>query len=170
MKFTVVPAQVTSVEDRIAGNLSVMQMSLLALPVFGGSFLYAILPPFMGGAIYKYVLLGVLVVASSTLAIRIKGKILLSWLIVILRYNRRPSLYVYNKRSLIGREIVRAPAKSTVKAVATKPAKKRKASLPSIGVAEAARMMKLIGGQDSDLRFEVNKKGGLCVRYTKIED
>jgi len=168
MKFTVVPAQVTTVEDRIAGNLSVIQMALLALPVFGGSFLFAILPPFMDGALYKYVLLGLLVVVSGLLAIRIKGKILLSWLLIIVRYNLRPSLYVYDKRTLYGREVVKASTKN--KEAVEKKAKERKAKLPSVSVADTARIMKLIDHPAANLRFEVSKKGGLNVRYTQIED
>jgi hypothetical protein len=168
MKFTVVPAQVTTVEDRIAGNLSVIQMALLALPVFGGSFLFAVLPPFMGGALYKYVLLGLLLVISSLLAIRIKGKILLSWLLIIVRYNLRPSLYVYDKRTLHGREVVKAVTRN--KEAIEKKAKDHKAKLPSVSTADAARIMKLIGHPTANLRFEVSKKGGLNVRYTQIED
>ena len=168
MKFTVVPAQVTTVEDRIAGNLSVIQMALLALPVFGGSFLFAILPPFMDGALYKYVLLGLLVVVSGLLAIRIKGKILLSWLLIIVRYNLRPSLYVYDKRTLYGREVVKASTKN--KEAVEKKAKERKAKFPSVSVADTARIMKLIDHPAANLRFEVSKKGGLNVRYTQIED
>ena len=168
MKFTIVPAKVTTVEDRIAGNLSVIQMALLALPVFGGSFLFAILPPFMDGALYKYVLLGLLVVVSGLLAIRIKGKILLSWLLIIVRYNLRPSLYVYDKRTLYGREVVKASTKN--KEAVEKKAKERKAKLPSVSVADTARIMKLIDHPAANLRFEVSKKGGLNVRYTQIED
>ena len=168
MKFTVVPAQVTTVEDRIAGNLSVIQMALLALPVFGGSFLFAILPPFMDGALYKYVLLGLLVVVSGLLAIRIKGKILLSWLLIMVRYNLRPSLYVYDKRTLNGREVVKAFARNNE--AVEKKAKERKAKLPSVSAVDTARIMKLIGHPAANLRFEVSKKGGLNVRYTQIED
>jgi hypothetical protein len=168
MKFTVVPAQVTTVEDRIAGNLSVIQMALLSLPVFGGSFLFAVLPPFMDGALYKYILLGLLVVVSGLLAIRIKGKILLSWLLIIARYNLRPSLYVYDKRTLYGREVIRATIRN--KEAVKKKAKDYKAKLPSVSAADAARIMKLIGHPTANLRFEVSKKGGLNVRYTQIED
>ncbi len=168
MKFTVVPAQVTTVEDRIAGNLSVIQMALLALPVFGGSFLFAVLPPFMDGALYKYALLGLLVVVSGLLAIRIKGKILLSWLLIIVRYNLRPSLYVYDKRTLYGREVAKASTRN--KEAVEKKAKERKAKLPSVSAADTTRIMKLIGHPTANLRFEVSKKGGLNVRYTQIED
>ena len=168
MKFTVVPAQVTTVEDRIAGNLSVLQMGLLALPVFGGSFLFAVLPPFMGGTWYKYLIVGLLAVVCGLLAIRIRGKILLGWIVVISKFNRRAGMYVYDKRSLYGREVI--PVVAVAKEVKAKQAEKRQTKRQSVSAADAARLMKLIGHPAANLRFEVNKKGGLYVRFTQIED
>ena len=77
MKVTIVPAQVTTVEDRIAGNLGLSQLLLLTTPVFSGSLLYVVLPPVFHGAIYKLVLIVALFIICSLMAIRIKGKILL---------------------------------------------------------------------------------------------
>jgi hypothetical protein len=103
MKVTVVPAQVTTVEDRIAGSLSMSQILLLSVPVFLGSFLYMILPPGMHGAIYKYLLLGALAITCSILAIRIKGMIVLIWLVILARYYGRPRRYSFMKRIMTGR-------------------------------------------------------------------
>src|ERR1035437_3790831 len=99
MKITVVPAQVTTVEDRVAGNLGFSQLILFAIPVFGGSLLYAALPPSMSASAYKLVIIGIVAVFNSVLAIRIKGKILLLWMIVLLRYNLRPRFYLFNKNT-----------------------------------------------------------------------
>src|SRR5258708_18652430 len=104
MKVTVVPAQVTTIEDRIAGNLGLSQLLLLIAPVFGSSAIYMILPPNMQSAPYKLVLIATLVFVGCLLAIRIKGKILLFWLAIIFRYNLRPKYYVFNKNSLANRE------------------------------------------------------------------
>src|SRR5665213_4365185 len=104
MKVTVVPAQVTTVEDRIAGRLGLSQLLLLAAPIFGGSALYIILPPAMNSSAYKLVIIITLMLICSTMAIRIKGKIVLLWLIVILRYRLRPSYYVFNKNAVNGRD------------------------------------------------------------------
>lgn len=99
MRATVIPAQVTTVEDRVAGNISLSQLALLALPIFGGSLLYAILPPSLDFAWYKIIALAGLVAISFTLAIRIKGKILLFWLVILMRYHLRPKLYLFSKNS-----------------------------------------------------------------------
>src|ERR1019366_4023701 len=104
MKVTVVPAQITTIEDRIAGNLSFSQLLLLAAPVFGGSALYIILPPTMHSAPYKLTVIAVLIFLCGLLAIRIKGKILLLWFVVLLRYNLRPRYYIFNKNCLAARE------------------------------------------------------------------
>ena len=73
MKVTVVPAQVTTVEDRISGNLSMSQIALFAIPIFCGSLLYAVLPPSMEVSLYKLIAIGILSLLSCQLAIRIKG-------------------------------------------------------------------------------------------------
>ena len=55
--MTVVPAQVTTVEDRIIGNLGFSQILLLIVPVFASAFIFGLFPPFMGGALYKYIIM-----------------------------------------------------------------------------------------------------------------
>ena len=75
MKMTVVPAQVTTVEDRIIGNLGFSQILLLIVPVFAAAGIFLLLPPFMGGALYKYVIMGIVALLFGLLSIRIKGKI-----------------------------------------------------------------------------------------------
>jgi len=47
MKTTTVPAQVTTVEDRLAGNLSLTQLLLLVCPVFVSCLIYVVFPPFI---------------------------------------------------------------------------------------------------------------------------
>jgi len=166
MKVTVVPAQVTTVEDRIAGNLGLSQLLLLAVPVFGSSALYIILPPIMHGAAYKYAVMLLSLLICSLLAIRIKGKILLFWLAIILRYNLRPRFYVFNKLSLHGREqydhavIVNEDEFSEVLKVAKKPL--------SLSTAEVVKLEGLLDNPDANLSFE-NRKGGLYVRITEIK-
>ena len=99
MKTTVVPAQVTTVEDRIMGNLGLSQILLIILPVFIGAGLYALLPPNMVGSLYKYLIITVVSLVSFILAIRIRGKIVLLWILTIARYNLRPKYYIFNKNT-----------------------------------------------------------------------
>ncbi|OYW83791.1 hypothetical protein B7Z17_05135, partial [Candidatus Saccharibacteria bacterium 32-49-10] len=105
MKITVVPAQVTTVEDRIVGNLGFSQMLLLIVPVFVGAGLFAVLPPAMGSASYKYVIMAIIAFFCALLAIRIRGKILAAWLVTILRYNLRAKYYLFNKNSSAMRDV-----------------------------------------------------------------
>jgi hypothetical protein len=59
-----------------------------------------LLPPFYEYAVYKVVLLIVLALVCLTLAIRVKGKIVLSWIGILLHYNMRPKYYVFNKNDM----------------------------------------------------------------------
>ncbi len=99
MRTTIVPAQITTVEDRIAGRLGMSQLLLIISPIFGGSAVFVVLPPFFNYATYKVVLIVCVASLSALLAIRIKGKILLFWAITLLRYNTRPKYYLFNKNS-----------------------------------------------------------------------
>jgi len=169
MKVTVVPAQVTTVEDRIAGNLGLSQILLMAAPVFGGCALYIVLPPNMHSATYKLVVIATLMFVCSLLAIRIKGKILLFWLVVILRYNLRPQYYLFNKNSLAGREQYEtAKVSQTEIEEDAKPVKRNR--LPILSTADTVRVQEIIGNPAANLTFKANKKGGLDVLITEIQE
>ncbi len=170
MKATIVPAQVTTVEDRVAGNLGFSQLILFAIPVFGGSLFYAVLPPSMGASAYKLVVIGIVTVFSSVLAIRIKGKILLLWMIVLLRYNLRPKFYLFNKNTNSFRENYpnhsAPPDQVDVRSIS----KLSLPVLPKLGLVDSARAFKALDDPLRQLRYETTKKGGLYVRYTEIEE
>lgn len=100
MITTNVPAQITSVEDRVTGKITVMQFALLSAPLLLGCFCFIILPPFFGLAIYKVIIIGLIALLCGTLAIRIKGKIILSHLVVFSKYYLRSRYYVYTKNTL----------------------------------------------------------------------
>jgi len=168
MRTTIVPAQVTTVEDRIAGNLGLSQIILFAVPVFGGSILFAGLPPSMGIATYKLIVIVLVTTISFMMAIRIKGKILLFWMIIILRYNLRPKYYLFNKNTLILREdypAIRAENKTDETNII-----KETISLPRLAVPELVRVYASIDDPARNIQFETNRKGGLYVRYTEIEE
>lgn len=100
MKTIVVPAQVTTVEDKVAGNLSFTQLLLLTTPVFLGGAVFILVPPMLGYTILKLVIAVCLAFVCITLAIRIRGKILAQWIAVIARYRLRPQFYLFNKNEL----------------------------------------------------------------------
>jgi len=169
MKITVVPAQVTTVEDRVAGNLGFSQLALFALPVFGGALLYAILPPSMEYCLYKIIVIAIVAIVSGILAIRIKGKIILLWLVVLARYNLRPKLYLFNKNINCYREDYPEP----IKVPAPKPNKAKSRTqviLPKLGSNERTRLYVSMDNPVNRLCFETNKKGGLNVRITEVQD
>lgn len=169
MKITVVPAQVTTVEDRVAGNLGFSQLALFAIPVFGGSLLYAVLPPSMDFSLYKIILIIVIAVLSGFLAIRIKGKIILLWLFVLLRYNLRPKLYLFNKRVCDFREDYPEPPKEPrPKAVTAKLG--AAVELVKLGAKEKAHLYVALNDPVNRLYFEMNKKGGLNVRISEVQE
>ncbi len=165
MKVTVVPAQVTTVEDRIAGNLGLSQLMLLAAPVFGGSALFVVLPPFFHSAIYKLVVVAALFFVCGLLAIRIKGKIVLFWLVVLLRYNLRPRYFIFNKHSLHGREDYHSTA-IVEPEQPQKMAPKPKHAF-SLSTADIVKLQNILENPAANLSFET-KKGNLYVRITEI--
>lgn len=168
MKVTVVPAQVTTVEDRIMGSLSLSQLMILLLPVFIGAALFASLPPMMESALYKYVAIGIFSVICLVLSIRIKGKIIALWIVTILRYNLRPKYYLYNKNvTTLRREYAAVKDESETKEKAQSSMKP--VVSPKMNQLETARVLAAIENPVSNLRFETTKKGGLYVRLTEVE-
>ena len=97
MKTTTVPAQFTTIEDRVAGNLSLNQLMLLTTPIFISCVIYMIFPPFTKLSILKLVISLIIFLSFSVLAVRIRGKIILLWIQTILKYRNSPRYYVFNK-------------------------------------------------------------------------
>jgi len=106
MKTTVVPAQITTVEDKIAGSLNFIQIMLLIFSLIIGAAIYGVVPPRIHLTTLKLVLIAMEFSALGGMAIRIKGKIVAEWLIVILRFKLRPRIYVYTKNDLSARNII----------------------------------------------------------------
>jgi len=167
MKVTVVPAQVTTVEDKIMGSLGLNQLLLLIAPVFVGGVCYIFLPPFSEFHPYKYILMGIAALLCSILAIRIKGKIVANWIVILLHYNLRPKTYVFNKNTALYREdyASAAPHEETAKKAETD----TKRHVPKLDFHTMAKVHAVIDNPELRLRFESTKKGGLHVRLTEIE-
>lgn len=168
MKSTVVPAQVTTVEDKIAGNLTFNQMLLMTTPVFVSGVIFAFLPPFMSLSGYKLLLAVTFAAICLTLAIRIKGRIVMSWILILSKYNVRPRYFIYNKNDLHLRDATDkhaepAPKQATTKKLNPKP---NKIQLP---------MKKMVWAEEvatnpsAQLEFKTTKKGGLRVYIQEIK-
>lgn len=169
MRTTIVPSQITTVEDRIAGRLGLSQLLLLICPIFGGSAVFVILPPFFSYAAYKIVLIVGVASLSALLAIRIKGKILLFWAITLCRYSQRPRYYLFNKNSSHTREIATAFETNEDNAEAAPIKVTIPASRVSLTTAERVRIESLIADPEANMHFTTNKKGELRVHLTEVQ-
>jgi len=97
MRTTVIPAQITTVEDKIAGNLNLTQILILMVPVFWTTLVYALFVPGMHFTFYKLPLVLIVTVICVVLSLRIKGKVVIEWLAILSKYNLRPKFYVFDK-------------------------------------------------------------------------
>ncbi len=167
MRTTIVPAQITTVEDRIAGNLGLTQVMLLITPVFIGSALYVVLPPFFSYAIYKVGLIVLLALSCGMLAIRVRGKIALLWLIVLLKYNLRPAYYVFNKNSSYLRQTDVSPQVQNVADLRLDVPEKRIA-IPGLAPADLMKVEEFVADPSANVHFTTNKKGELRVLLTEV--
>ncbi len=165
MRTTVIPAQITTVEDKIAGNLNMTQVFILMAPVFFGAGVYVFFPPFFRFAVYKILTVAFVIVISLILSLRIKGKVVANWLIVLLTYNLRPKFYVFNKNDPYQREIYLpiASLKTHKKAILKKSAKANNLSK------DLTRLQKYIKNPKYALTLKPNRKGGVYVALNEIE-
>lgn len=168
MKVTIVPAQITTIEDRIVGNLGMSQIILMTLPVIFGGGLFIILPPSMRLVLYKLVIMLSLTLICATMAIRVKGRIVLLWLVTILRYNLRPRYYVFDKRSQHGREQhLNYAQQEPNQEKQTNTLKKLKEL--RLSTAEIIQVERLLADPAANVFYVTDKKGRLNVRITEIK-
>jgi hypothetical protein len=167
MKSTIVPAQITTVEDKVAGSLSLSQLVLLATPAFIGTAVYILLPPMGRMSLYKIVLVAAIALASGLLAIRIKGKILLLWAIIMVRYNLRPRYHVSNKNDIHLRETEMPTTEEVAQLTPTDEAISE--PLPTLSVAEAMQLESLIANPEANVQFLTDKKGALRVHFNEVK-
>lgn len=158
MRTTVIPAQITTVEDKIAGNLNLTQIVLLLLALISAVFMYAVLPPKATFQIYKIPFIVLSMLTFSTLALRVKNRVILNWLILLASYYFRPAFYVANKNDLYLRDVILdIPAEVKVsKATSLKKAKKE-AQVPMFNPENVER---ILGISRAKLSFKF-EKGGL---------
>lgn len=159
MRTTIIPAQITTVEDKIAGSLNFAQILLLMAPVLWGTLVYAVFSPSMKLAPYKFSLVLIVSAISLVLALRVKDKIIAEWIGVLLRYKLRPKFYIFNKNDLTERtlDLPYEPAthhkKVTVKVV-TKQAKE-------LSVKELIKLEQAMTSKNLAVSFRYGRKGTL---------
>lgn len=159
MRTTVIPAQVTTVEDTIAGNLTLTQILLLLAPVLISTAIYTVLPEKLAFCLYKIALMALVSSLFIILAVRVKGKLILNWLFILTAYVFRPHLYLYNKNTLFSREEIVQPTTVKEPAKATAAPVDQQVDTPSpIGFDYASLV------RDMDVNIRVTKKGLLVVK------
>ena len=169
MKTTVVPAQVTTVEDKIAGNLSFTQLLLLTTPVFMSGAIFTLLPPFMGFSAFKLGLCAILFIVCGILAIRIRGDIILHWLMIVVRYNLRPRYFLYDKNSSYLRSTKKTKQATQAVSGPEKVEKQNKAIDEPLSIKELLRVKEILSDSRSLFHFKTTKKGELRVFIKEIE-
>jgi hypothetical protein len=169
MKSATVPAQVTTIEDKIAGNLTLQQIVLLASPVFIDFALYVVMPTTLKLNAYKLVIMAIVTASSAILAIRVKSKILLVWAVTICRYNARPRHYVFNKNNVHLRAEAPVPVhEAQVRTIPdTEQSNQQVLRLPSDE--DILKLECILTDPLTNLSFATSKKGGLRVSISEIQ-
>lgn len=168
MRISIVPAQITTVEDRIAGNISVQQAMLLGIPILFGFVTAIVFPPAGQFVAYKIAIVIILFIICGSLAIRIKDRIAAQWLKLFVIYSARPLYYVYDKNSTYLRN------NETTEVVAQEvediqPIKKPVVTTSDISPKEFVRLEQFATDIRAGMKFEVGKKGELNVRITEVK-
>jgi hypothetical protein len=167
MRTTTVPAQITTVEDKIIGEISLVQLLLLVAPVFGSIIIYVGLPPFFASAIYKTVIMVCMMAVFWSLSIRVKGQIILNWLMILMRYGMRPRYYVFNKNDTYMRDLPQPePPQEVLKKQASE--KPVTAPQPDLSTADLVQVEQLIAMPEANLHFRTDKKGALRAYITEV--
>ncbi len=155
MRTTIIPAQITTVEDKVAGSLNMTQVLILMTPILWTAIVYILLMPSMKLTSFKLVLIIISTTISGILALRIKDKIVAEWLGVLLKYRLRPKYWLYNKNDITNRivdvpdipDIVLVPRKSSRKVI-----NKQKTE---INIADLVRFEQLIDSGKVAVRYQM---------------
>lgn len=158
MRTTIIPAQITTVEDKIAGSLNFTQILLLMAPVLWGTLVYVLFPPIMKIAPYKLGLVLFVTMICLILALRIKEKIVAEWIGVLLSYHLRPKYYLFTKNDLTER-MVDLPFIEPIKSVKKATAKHHKKDLGELSIQELIRLEQAMNSRKLAVSFRFGGKG-----------
>lgn len=155
MRTTIIPAQITTVEDKIAGSLNMTQILILMFPVLWTALIYILFAPTMKLVPYKLGLIGVVIMICLILVIRIKDKIVAEWLGVVLRYQFRPKYWLYNKNDIANR-IIDVPDIPDIAISKRKTTKKASSDQKTeINISDLVRLEQLIDSGKVAVRYQM---------------
>jgi hypothetical protein len=157
MRTTIIPAQITTVEDKIAGSLNLTQILILMVPILWLALVYVVFYPSMKLVPYKMGLLIFVSVICLILVLRIKDKIVAEWVGVVFRYHFRPKYWLYNKNDTTGRviDIPDVPDISIVKRSVKKPAKSQQSET---SISDLIKLEQLINSGKVAVRYQFENK------------
>jgi len=155
MRTTIIPAQITTVEDKVAGSLNMTQVLILMTPILWTAIVYVLLMPNMKLTSLKLVLIIISTTISGILALRIKDKIVAEWLGVLLKYRLRPKYWLYNKNDTTNRTID-IPDIPDIALVSRKLSKKNVSKHKTeINIADLVRFEQLIESGKVAVRYQM---------------
>jgi hypothetical protein len=157
MRTTIIPAQITTVEDKIAGSLNMTQILILMFPVLWTAFIYTLAYPSMKLVPYKMVLILFVVAICLILSLRIKEKIVAEWLGVVFKYHARPRYWLYNKNDSTSR-VVDVPEIPNIAVAPKRSIKKVTKSLTEVNVADLMKLEQLINSGKVAVRYQFENK------------
>ncbi len=166
MRTQVIPAQITTVEDKIAGSLNLTQITLLICPAFWATIVYALFIPRFQLSLYKLPLIILVLFLCLALSVRIKGRVVINWLVTIFRYNLRPKYYVFNKNDSFLRTLDLPDFEKKQRNLTRKTVIKEKTKTASIvSISDLVKFEGFFANPKYSLSFKSAKKGGLDVAF-----
>ncbi len=161
MRTTVIPAQITTVEDKIAGNLNLTQIVLLLASLFVATFIYATFPQRLSFSMYKIIFIAIQFFFFVFLSLRIKGKVVVNWLFILSSYYFRPGFYIYSKNDAYLRDIPYLAELEEEKAIKVAKAEAKKTKSQAVIIPGLLGVDQLLGVRRDKLDFKFDKNGGL---------
>lgn len=90
----------------------------------------------------------------------------MEWIIIRGKYNLRPTYYIYDKNTVVGRtKQMETTTEHTEKIKKKSPHK----IVEEIDLHGLTKLEELLGGNGATLHFKTNKKGGLSVSVKQVE-
>ncbi len=163
MRTTVIPAQVTTLEDKIVGNLSFLQICFLMFPVLWSMVVFMLFPPSMSMKLYKLPIIFIVSLMSLLMAMRIKGRILFDWLVVILKFNMRPTYYVFTKNDTYLRTLDLPPREETVGISHQVQEAPQPVAISAASIRELVQLDRVMRKRKHPVSFKPDNKGALHV-------
>lgn len=158
-----VPAQILTIEDTIAGNLTMKQLALIGVSVLGSGSIYFLIEPANKVSLLKFLLLAVFNAVVLGSAIRLKGVLLMDWAFVGLVYMLRPRYWIYDKASTYLRITEQTKADSREEEVT--PERVPVAPVPAVDIAKQVEIERMLRDPSKRVRF-INTKGGAKIVFT----